>query len=377
MEKSVLKWFILLASSMFLVGTAQADSALELLKDIEVHGFATSSYTYNFDQPSDSSNRFRVYDFDDNSFKFDNGELVLKKDASSTGDIGFRVDLTYGFSGPQANKASGGPNVGGTDVSDDDFDVQIGFVSYVAPVGSGLQIDFGKFATHVGAEVMDGYDGWNYTFSRSFAFNFGPFTHTGLRLGYTVSNKVSLLGILSNGKDNQTDDNDAKGFGAQIALAPMDRLAIYLNYFGSPESQTGDTNNSDDYQNFYDIVCDFQINEKTFLNGNFVYGSEDNALGAGLDANWWGTSWILRNDLNDWFSVNLRYEHFDDEDGFRSGTIQKLNAITVTPEMRVNSNMVIRAEYRHDDSDATPFIDDSGAAQDDQDTVAFNMLFYF
>ncbi len=37
--------------------------------------------------------------------------------------------------------------------------------------------------------------------------------------------------------------------------------------------------------------------------------------------------------------------------------------------------MVIRAEYRHDDSNATPFTDDKGTAQDSQDTLAFNALF--
>ena len=377
MKRPIAVRFLLFAFFMGLTVTSRADSAFELLKDIEVHGFATSSYTYNFDQPSDGLNRFRVYDFDDNSFKFDNGELVLKKDASNAGDIGFRIDLTYGFSGPQSNKASGGPNVSDTDVSDDDFDVQIGFVSYVAPIGNGLKVDLGKFATHVGSELMDGYDGWNYNFSRSMAFNFGPFTHTGVRLGYTVNNKVSLLGIIANGKDNQTDDNDAKGFGAQIAVTPMDNLSVYLNYFGSPEVQTGDADNSDDYQNFWDIVVDLQLSEKTLLNGDIVYGSEDNANGVGLDANWFGTSWILRHDISNAFSLNLRYEYYDDKDGFRSGTVQELNAFTITPEVRVNSNMVVRAEYRHDDSDATPYIDENGDAEDTQDTVAFNMLIYF
>ena len=95
-----------------LVSTTYAESALELLKDIEVHGFATSSYAYNFLQPSDRTNALRVYDFDDDSFKLDNAEFVLKKDATEIGDIGFRMDLTYGFSGPQVNKSSGGaPNV--------------------------------------------------------------------------------------------------------------------------------------------------------------------------------------------------------------------------------------------------------------------------
>ena len=100
------------------------------------------------------------------TFKFDTGELVLKKDATNIGDVGFRTDLSFGFSSPKTNKATGTNGAS----TDDDFDLQIGFVQYNAPIGKGLLIDFGKFATHVGAEVMDGYDGWNYTFSRSFLF---------------------------------------------------------------------------------------------------------------------------------------------------------------------------------------------------------------
>ena len=158
------------------ISTAYADSALELIKDIEVHGFATSSYSYNFAQPSTRTNTLRVYDFDDNSFKLDNAEIVLKRDAAEVGDVGFRMDMTYGFSGPQVNKSSGGaPNVtlstGVTaDVNDDEFDLQIGYVQYNAPIGKGLLIDVGKFGTNIGSEVMDGYDGFNYTFSRSFLF---------------------------------------------------------------------------------------------------------------------------------------------------------------------------------------------------------------
>ncbi|MBC8283732.1 MAG: outer membrane beta-barrel protein, partial [Nitrospinae bacterium] len=160
--------------------TTYAEPALELLKDIEVHGFVTSSYTYNFAQPSNRTNALRVYDFDDDSFKLDTAEIVFKRDAEKIGDVGFRLDMTYGFSHPQVNKSAGGPAVGGADVTDDDFDLQIGFVQYNAPVGNGLLIDIGKFGTHIGSEVMDGYDGYNYNFSRSFLFNLGPFTHTGI-----------------------------------------------------------------------------------------------------------------------------------------------------------------------------------------------------
>jgi hypothetical protein len=373
MSRFSCKWFVFIIFILGFTSTANADTALQLLKDIEVHGFASSSYSYNFDQPSDNLNRLRVYDDDDNSFKFDMGELVLKKDATNKGDIGFRMDLTFGYSGPKTNKATGRNGV----TPDDDFDLQIGFVQYNAPIGNGLLIDFGKFATHVGAEVMDGYDGWNYTFSRSFLFNYGPFTHTGVRMQYAVSETVGVLGMISNGQDNQTDTNSAKGFGGQVSWAPVNNVALFFNYYGSAESQTGDTNNTKDLRNFYDVVADIQVTQKLLLNLNYVYGSENNANGVGQDATWWGFSGIARYDVNNWLSLNFRGQVFDDIDGFRSSTVQKLTAFTFTPEVRVNSNMVVRAEYRHDDSSRTSFIDSKGTAQDTQDTVAFNALFYF
>ena len=62
----------------------------------------------------------------------------------------------------------------------------------------------------------------------------------------------------------------------------------------------------------------------------------------------------------------------------RSGTIQKLWAMSLTPEVRINSNMVVRAEYRHDESDRNTFANADGASQSGtQDTLAFNALFYF
>lgn len=373
---------ITIALMFGLVSTAYADSALELIKDIEVHGFATSSYSYNFAQPSNRTNALRVYDFDDNSFKLDNAEIVLKRDAAEIGDIGFRLDMTYGFSGPQVNKSTGGPSVTikdeTYDVDDDDFDFQIGFVQYNAPIGNGLLIDMGKFATHIGSEVMDGYDGYNYNFSRSFLFNLGPFTHTGVRVQYALSDTVGLLGMVSNGQDNTTDSNSAKGFGGQVSWVATDSAVIYLNYFGSVEAQTGQADNSNDLRNYFDTVIEVSLSKKLLLNLNAVYGSERNAAGPNTgNNNWWGFSGIARYDVNNWFSLNFRGQTFHDKYGARSDTAQKLWAASLTPEVRINSNMVVRAEYRHDESDNTSFTDRYGNGQYTQNTLAFNALFYF
>ena len=69
------------------------------------------------------------------------------------------------------------------------------YVSYLAPVGKGLQVDFGKFVTPMGAEVIESKDNWNY--SRSILFGYAiPFYHFGVRAKYAFNDKYSLTGFL-------------------------------------------------------------------------------------------------------------------------------------------------------------------------------------
>lgn len=367
-------------------GSALAAEALKILEGIELHGFASSSYTFNFNEPTTrtpnaATNINRIFDKDHNSFKFDVGELVLLKETPNPGDVGFRTDVTYGFSVPEVTKSTASAG----DVQTHDFDLQQGYVSYNAPVGNGLQLDFGKFITHIGAEVIEGYDGWNYNFSRSFLFGLAiPFTHTGLRAGYTINDMVSVMGMVANGWDSTTDNNSGKTLGAQIAITPVESVALLLNWAGGPESA-----NSNDVTNIFDVVLDIALTNRTLMQLNFDYGIAENGAASGSEATWWGAAAIIRHDYNKWFSINLRGEFFDDEDGTRanfggtggSATFtpgQELWEVTVTPEFRVNQNLIVRVEYRHDQSDAKVFYDDKpGALSKSQDTVAVNGVFFF
>jgi len=379
----------LLLGFTLLAGPAQAtDVSLKVLEGVEMHAFASSSYTFNFNQPTQrapnsATNVNRVYDKDHNSFKFDVGELVFLKDTPKSGDVGFRTDLTYGFSQPEVNQSAADTGDG----QSHQFDVQQGFVSYKAPIGSGLQLDFGKFNTHIGAEVMDGYDGWNYNFSRSWLFSFGPFTHTGLRASYTINDMISVLGMVANGWDNTVENNDGKSVGAQIAITPNDSVSLFLNWVSGPETIGNQAAFSNDTTNLFDAVLDVKLTNNTLAQINLAYGIQANgASGTRGDAEWWGISTIVRHDYNKWFSINLRGEVFNDLDGTRATTAatlpagqgQELWAITLTPEVRISKNLVVRAEYRHDQSTQNAFWGSgAGATRKTQDTVALNGLFYF
>ena len=390
MKRFIHKFFVLLLGFAFLAGTSQAaEVSLKVLDGIELHGFASSSYTFNFNQPTQrapnsGTNVNRIFDADHNSFKFDVGELVLLKDTPNPGDVGFRTDVTYGFSVPEVTQSTADTG----DTQSSQFDLQQGYVSYNAPIGTGLQVDIGKFITHIGAEVIEGYDGWNYNFSRSFLFGLAiPFTHTGVRASYAINDWISVLGMVANGWDITVDNNDGKTLGAQIAIAPTDSVSLLLNWAGGQEAIGNQVAFSNDTTNIFDVVLDVALTNSTLLQLNFDYGIQENGAASGSDAEWWGFAGIVRHDYNKWFSINLRGEFFNDEDGTRatvgatsapSGISQELWEITVTPEIRINQNMVVRLEYRHDESNRNAFFDSgAGDTQDTQDTVAINALFYF
>ena len=75
--------------------------------------------------------------------------------------------------------------------------------SYLAPVGSGLRIDFGKFASSLGNE--GNYTKDQIAYSRAYSFSFLPFYHMGFRTNYNVTPKLNVGYELVNGS-NQTED---------------------------------------------------------------------------------------------------------------------------------------------------------------------------
>ena len=104
---------------------------------IRVNGFLGTSYSYNFNRPDSQTNTLRVFDFDDQSFKLDDFELVAQRPASKPRESGFRADIVFGSSVPRVSAASGlFRDDAGTA---GDLDLQQAYATYVAPLGSGLR----------------------------------------------------------------------------------------------------------------------------------------------------------------------------------------------------------------------------------------------
>jgi hypothetical protein len=327
---------------------AQSDSSMatsQWYDRLALSGSVSSSYWFNANDPRPSRNRFHVFDQVAGSFTLDLAELIVQLPADEPGDAGFRVDIIAGSSVPHVTAAAGL-------LSGSDIDIKQAFATWRVP-GTALRLDFGKFITHMGYEVIEGRDGINDNASRSFLFGYAiPFTHTGLRAGYTFSTAAALTVMLVNGWDNAVDNNNGKTVCAQLTLVPVEELSLFLNGTYGPERTDDDEHN----RGVGNVVATWRPSSALTLGLDGVIGDEKGADTLGdTQARWNGAALYVRAGISDAFALALRGETFDDADGARTGVVQRLSSVTLTPEYRPTSDIVIRADLRYDASSVDAF----------------------
>lgn len=353
---------IMAASAAFAEGTVLNPG--DLKKALGLSIYLQGGYTYNGNAGTGEANDLRVFDAKANSFMLDLAQLVFAKDPAA-GSIGYKVKMSAGETAKYIHSAGLGTQPTGT-ANPESFDLTEAYVSYTAPVGKGVRFDIGKFATYHGAEVIEAIDNPNY--SRSFLFNYAiPFTHTGLRMSYAFADSLSAALHVVNGWDNSTDNNRAKTFGGSLTYAPAEALSLIVNGMTGPEQD----NNSSNKRTLLDVVATIKPIKNLAVILNYDSGAEETGAGA-ADVKWNGVAGIVKYDFTETYSLAVRAESFDDKDGVRTGTAQKLKEVTVTPEIRLNGNLIVRPEYRHDISDREAF--DNGTEKS-QDTIALGVMY--
>jgi hypothetical protein len=357
------------ADSAAAASKAAAAALPKWFDDLAVNAFVSTGYEYNSNRPATGTTSYRVFDFSDNSFNLDVAELVVQIAASKPNDAGFRVDFAAGNSIPQISKTQ--------DQTAAQFDLQQAFASYIAPLGSGLRFDVGKYVTHLGYEVIEGYDGYDDNYSRSILFGYAiPFTHTGVKASYAFSSKVAAMFEVVNGWDLLRDNNHSKSLGAQLTLTPVAPLSVLLNWIGGPEL----ANDNHTKRNVYDVVAILKPTKSLTLGVNGDYGIEDGTsrVNPGSDAKWKGIAGYATLALTNKFSLALRGETFHDDGGVRLGTDTKavLSEGTFTPTYKFTDHVLLRGEVRYDRANQ-PILANRAGLSDQQTTVGANVIFVY
>jgi len=337
--------------------------------EIAVNAFVSSAYQYNSNRPANGATSYRVFDYNDNSFNLDVAEVVVQIAPTKPNDAGFRVDIDGGNSIPQVTKSQ--------DQTVAQFDLQQVFASYIAPLGSGLRFDVGKYVTHLGYEVIEGYDGYNDNYSRSVLFGYAiPFTHTGVKASYAFNSKIAGMVEVVNGWDLVRDNNRSKSIGAQLTLTPVAPLSVLFNWIGGPEL----ANDNHTQRNVFDVVATYKPTGWLTLGVNGDYGKEGGTsrVSPGANAIWKGVAGYATLGVTNKFSVALRGETLRDEGGTRLGTDTEatLSEATLTPTFKFTDHVVLRGEVRYDKANQ-PILAKRNALSDKQTTAGINFIIVY
>ena len=199
------------------------------------------------------------------------------------------------------------------------------YISY-APM-SGLKITAGKWATHIGYELLDAYSNRNY--SMSYAFSYGPFFHTGIRADIALGGKSALMIGFAQPTDFVSTDSPDKMLIAQFSTSSKnDVLKAFLNYQGGKDKSQ------------FDLVLNGVVNSQVAINYD---GTIANISGK----NWTSNAVYVNYDPSAKIGFTLRSEYFDDSKnavGVGSSIFQNtfsanihFSKLTLIPEIRFDN----------------------------------------
>ncbi len=353
-------------------------------------------YEYNFNNPVGRVNDLRAYDVLSNTFSLNQADFIfdLDPDVSAHRRYGFRIDLQFGqatdtLQGNPANEPRPG-------IYQNIFQA---YGSYVVPVGRGLEVDMGKWASSLGIENNYAKDQMNYT--RSWYYYFLPFYHEGLRTNYKLNDKVAVNYWLVNGTDQSEPTNGYKDELFGLALQPAKSLSWTVNYYNGQEhpNTVPATNCTVPVQpglceapiipapngklHIFDTYATWNARSRFTLagEGDYVIQREWANAAPGessAPSHVIGGAAYAQYQLTPRATLATRGEYLSDPDGLFSKATQALKEVTGTYKYNFSDGFDVFFEYRHDWSNIRYFVTNNPASPaNHQDTGALGLVWWY
>lgn len=257
---------------------------------------------------------------------------VIGSFESENGKVGAVADLVFGPRGEEAVFLSGpSSNI-------------VNQLYVYWNVSEKVKLTLGNFNTFLGYEVIS--PTLNFNYSTSYMFSYGPFSHTGIKADFTLSEDWSaMVGVL-----NQTDatefnfDNDYT-LGAQLGYK-----TTYLNFLYGKQGGSTESTFQVDLTTGHDLSDDF------YLGLNATYNDTDGA-------SFYGIALYPQYKTSESFTLGLRGEYFAETEG-GAGAIggyddegdASVLAVTLTGSYTVG-DLTIKPEFRLDSASEDTFLD--------------------
>jgi hypothetical protein len=351
-------------------------------------------YGYNFNNPVGRVNLLRAYDVSSNAVSVNQASIILENapDPAAGKRYGARLDLQFGQA--TATLQGNSNNEPRPDIYRSIFQA---YGTYVFPVGKGLTVDVGKFASSLGIEGNYSKDQINY--SRSLWFDFLPFYHTGLRASYKVNDSLSLNYWLVNGTQQTEPFNGYKDEFFGLTLQPAKNLTWNVNYYlgeehpdvtyyqnggAPPDSPTQQgipfqpvPNPAHGKLHIFDSYFSWNATPKLTLAADLDYVIQRNNTNSAPQHTDGGTAY-LRYQFTPKLALGLRSEYMSDRGGLFSGKTQAVKEDTVTLEYKLAEGFLVRNEWRMDFSNQRYFYTNTlGILKKQQNTATLGLVWWF
>ena len=334
----------LLAAFALVAGQGASGQSKDSSQAVSLSGFVDAYYSRNFASPASRTNKLRNFDIPENQINLSLAEIVFQKKAQP---VGFRIDADFGT----ANDVVQGIAPYGTTPNTTLSNLQQAFVTGVIPIGNGLTADAGKFVTHMGYEVIESKDNWNYSRSLLFAWAI-PYYHTGFRLTYPFADNLAAALHIVNGWNTNGDNNAEKSLGIMVSYSPGSSTTLTLNVMDGFEQPDGVNAGK---KTVFDFIVTQNVTDALALSLNADYGDERLM---GRLYTWKGAAVYGRYAFSSKSAFALRAEIFDDPGGYATGLgVPQLDVkeVTATYEYKFADALLVRGEARYDFANAPIF----------------------
>ena len=362
------KWTVGLAaagvvslSSVAQAQEAAANAVQTKLATTSLSGYVSTSFNWVAGDDTGTETGYRLGDAENDQFSLDVISLSLGSPAGS-GEwaTGYNVQL---WLGPDSENLLVGGGGGAA--------VKNAYIELRVPVGSGLDLQVGRFDTIIGYEGID-YNN-NPFFSHSWGYAIQPTLHTGVKATYQVAEEVSVSAILANTTDptdNEGADNDSRktyGFAATIgapdSMGFLSDAELTVGYISGRKS-TG----ADSISNLY-VGASIPTPIEN-LSAGLAFDVRDQG-GVGGTASVLGV--YLAYKVNDQMTVNARFEKVEEgaENVINDSHADAVD-LTLGVDYAIWAGVKTRAEWRQ-----THVNDNDHSIDPVTNALLFNIIYEF
>ena len=316
---------------------------------------------------------------DANTFALDQVWFVIDKAPTEESRAGFHVDLNWG----KMNNAYG-----------QDDNLYSAYVSYLAPIGSGVQFDAGVLPTLLGAEVAA--QNANFNITRGLVYGMQPITHTGIIASGEIAPGLSLaFGVVNDVfSDPSIDESQAKVFTGQLKYTG-DSMTAALSYI---VGQAGQSKNATIHPNDPNCRTSSTSECNTAIVDLVLTADPSDSVSMWLNLDWASTNGndaANRNDvgiavatrvaITDSTGIAGRVEFvaaaIDGDSATGKDTDEHMGSLTGTVDHALTEDLTLRGEARWDHvfkgGDLLPQGSGGGSGQEDQLVGIVELLYSF